>query len=239
MAKTVQQIVLEVSTQLNDQEPGFQYTRWTVVELINYLNLGLIEIGNFRPDAFTGSQQVTLVSGAIQQVPAGVTLLKSVDYNGSTSLCPFSPIVQCDLNLMRAFFKQPCLPTGGASSYRVRTYAYDAKNPGTFYVSPPVPAGNTTTVIITAVNEAPQYDNTMLATPIAVDQKYITAAEYFMLMKAYEVDTESQTSAAENSKYRQMFYNMMGVNYKQSTGYNSGQFLGQGGDKQMTKERVT
>lgn len=237
MARTVQSVITEVSTQLNDQEPGFLFARWTQAELIDYLNLSLIEVGNYKPDAFTASQQITLVSGAIQTIPLNSTLLKSVDYNGSTAGCPFSPIVQCDLEILRAFFKKPCLPTGGAENYRVRTYAYDAKNPKVFYVSPPVPAGGSTTVVVTVVNEAPQYTTADLATMVAVDQKYITATEYFMLMKAYEVDTESQTSASENSKYRQMFYNMMGINYKQSSAYNSNGYLGQGGDNQMWKGR--
>lgn len=237
MARTVQSIITEVSTQLNDQEPGFLFARWTQAELIDYLNFGLIEVGNYKPDTFAASQEVTLVAGAIQVLPVGSTLLKSVDYNGSTAGCPFSPIVQCDMEMLRAFFKQPCLPTGGPTNYRVRTYAYDAKNPGIFYVSPPVPAGGTTTVVLTTVNEAPQYSIADLPVIVAIDQKYITAVEYFMLMKAYEVDTESQTSASENAKYRQMFYNMMGVNYKQSSAYNSGRYLGQGGDNQMWKGR--
>jgi hypothetical protein len=238
MAQTPAQIIQYVSGQLNDQEPGFTYIRWAISELLAYLNGGLIEIENYRPDAFAVTQDITLAAGGQQALPAGMSFLKSIDANGATALCPGAPIVQADLNLMRAFYKKPCLPTGGPNEYRVRTYAYDAKNPLIFYVSPPVPAGNTASVTATMVAQAPQYTAGTINNPLVVDQKYYNFLTYWMQAKAYEVDTESATSQKESDIYYKRAYNTIGIQYKQGSDYSSGKFMGQGGDGQMTKQRA-
>lgn len=237
MPETVGAIVLDVSTSLNDQQPGFTYARWPQVELVRFLDDALVQVGIYRPDAFSITQTMTLVPGAKQQLPAGLSLLKSVDYNAGASPCADAPIVECDLNILRTFFKKPCLPTGGAQNYRVRTYAYDARNPQVFYVSPPVPSWATPQVSFTAIQNAPIYTTADLATVVGIDQKYTNALKSWMLMKAYEVDTESSTSTAHMGYHQKHFYQMLGVNYKQESLFNSGYYLGQKGDKDQAAGR--
>ena len=238
IVQTPASIILSASTSLNDQEPGFVYLRWPQLELLGYLNEGLIEVGNYRPDAFTSAVNLTLVAGSQQSIAGVGTQLKSIDSNGPSSLCPAAPITQVDLQLMRTFYKKPCLPTGGPTEYRVLTYAYDAKNPLVFYVSPPVPAGNTAQVVATIVRIADQYDNSTLNSNLAIDQKYYNALKFWVLARAYEVDTESNTSQAESEKYYKKFYNLLGVQYKQASDFNGGRYLGQGSDHNMVKDRV-
>jgi hypothetical protein len=238
-------LILSVSTSpLNDQEPGFTYVRWSITDLTDYLNQGLIEIGNYRPDAFMSTREIELGSGTQQALSAapGARLLKSIDYNGPSSLCPGAPITECDLNLMRTFYKKPCLMTGGASDYRVLGYAYDAKNPQVFYVSPPVPDGNNAFVTGTFVIEPDQFTYASGSwTPtndLTLDQQYLTLLRYFIAAKAFEVDTESTSSQAESQGLYKKFYNGLGVQYKMVSDYNKGKYIGQGGDQNMTKQRV-
>jgi hypothetical protein len=239
MAITVPQIIQDVSTQLNDQEPGFTFTRWTQLELLTYLNEALIEVANYRPDAYIATGLITLVAGSQQLLGVDVSFLVSLNSSGSGALCPDAPITQVDLNLMRTFYKKPCLPTGGAEEYRVRSWAYDAKNPLVFYVSPPVPAGNTTKVVMTVIAKASQFTSADLGgSPLDIDQKYYNALKYWMMARAYEVDTESSTSQAESERYRKQFYGALGVQYKQNSDFSSGKYMGQGGDNQMTKQRI-
>jgi hypothetical protein len=245
MALGCADIVLQVSTQLNDQEPGFTYIRWTASELLTYLNESLLEVCNYRSDAFTLTQDIPInatAGGTLQNLPTGFRQLKSIDANGTASGCPGAPIVQADLNLMRTFYKAPCLLTGaGALGFRVLTYAYDAKNPKVFYVSPPVPAGNTSTVTATLVQEPQQFiypGDFNINTALTMDPKWYNASKFWMLARAYEVDTESNTSQAESQTYYKKFYNLLGVQYKQDSSYSKGTYLGQGGDNQITKERV-
>lgn len=237
MSIIVGDLILEVSTLLNDQ--GFTpYLRWSQTELLRYLNDSLIQVGTYRPDAFTTTVVVTLVPGSMQTLPAGFSFLKSVDTNSANSNCPSAPVVEGDLNLMRAFYKKPCLPTGGANNYRVRQFLYDSRNPNLFYVSPPVPVGVVTLQVdLTAVSQAPEYTIADLANPIVMDQKYRNALISWMVMRAYEVDTESATSFAQAREQRSHFYQMLGINYKQESLYKSGYYLGERGMKDPAPSR--
>ena len=219
------------SAQLNDQG-ATPYVRWPQQTLLNYLNNALIQIGTFRPDAYTTSIALVLVAGAQQALPVGYSLLKSLDYNASSSNCPGAPITEANLDILRAFFKKPCGPTGGAADYRVTTYSYDAKNPHVYYVSPPVPddaAGLQVTG--TVVSSAPQYVFSDIAanTPIAIDPKYQNAINAWMLYEAYAIDTESTSSRQTKLDNFGAFWKTLGIEYKQESAYRSGHFLGQRG----------
>lgn len=239
MSITVSSIVLEASQQLNDQ--GFvPYTRWTQEELVQYLNDALIQVEMYRPDAFTNTQDIALVPGAQQTLPAGYSFLKSVDYNAAASNCPGSPITEANLDILRAFFKKPCSPSGGAAQYRVTSFAYDQKNPQVFYVSPPVPddaAGLEVTA--TLVAQAPAYVVSDIAanTVVGIDQKYRNALLQWMLAKAYEVDTESVSSRQTKLDNYGAFYKTLGINYKQESLYRSGWYLGQKGQGDPAPDR--
>lgn len=232
--------------------PATAFARWSIVELLDYLNEAMLEVAFYRPDQFTNTFDIiidTAYGGNKQVLPTGYRLLISVNSNGLlttggvTADCPGAPITQADLALSRTFFKAPCLPTGGVGDYRVLTYSYDAKAPYTFYVSPPVPAGNRSVVNITAVFDPTVYllsdytSGTTLFNPV-LDPKFYNALRFFMMGKAYEVDTESGTSQTESERFYKKFYNTLGVAYKQTGDFNRGKFLGQGGSGQMTKERV-
>lgn len=233
MQFTVASIVLEASDQGNDQG-AIPYTRWTVANQVQYLNDALIQVGTFRPDAFTATITVALLPGGLQTLPTGFSFLKSVDSNAANSNCPDAPVTECDLNMLRAFYKKPCTPSGGAVAYRVRSFAYDSRNPNTFYVSPPVP--DTTvglTVTMTVVSQAPQYAVSDMGanTLVAIDPKYRNALLAWMLMRMYAVDTESATSRQTKLDNEGLFWKTLGVNYKQESLYKSGWWLGEQGRK--------
>lgn len=258
---SIQTFILQVSGQLNDQEgnpnlaypaPNTAFLRWAVAELIDYLNEAILEVAFYRPDQFTNTFDVIIdasYGGSKQYMPAGNRLLISVNSNGLTTVngitadCVGAPVTQADLALSRTFYKAPCGLTGGVSNYRVLTYSYDAKEPNFFYVSPPVPAGGQSVVNITAVQDpipytSTDYTNGGIVFNQLLDPKFYNALRFFMLGKAYEVDTESGTSQTESERFYKKFYNTLGVAYKQTGDFNRGKFLGQGGSGQMTKERV-
>ena len=213
-----------VSSQLNDQGTP-PYVRWTQQNLIDYLNRALIQIGTFRPDAFTSSVTLTLAAGAQQTLPSAFSFLKSLYYNSSTSNCPGAPITEANLDLLRAFFKKPCGPTGGASDYRVTSYSYDQRNPHIYYVSPPVPDDSVgLQVTATVVSPAPQYliGDIAANTVVAIDQKYENAVEAWMLYEAYSIDTESTSSRQTKLDNEGIFWKSLGINYKQESLYRAG-----------------
>lgn len=231
MAYTVGNTILEASNLLNDQGV-VPYIRWTIPELVEYLNDGLIQIGIYRPDAYTSTISLTLVPGAQQILPSGISLLKSIDSNSINSNCVGAPITESDLDITRAFYKKPCLPSGGPETYRVLNFSYDSRNPKIFYVSPPVPDDVIGfQVDATIVQDAPQYTPGDLNSFILVDQKYHNAIIAWMLKRAYQVDTESETSFRMSQANAAEFYQILGVEYKQESFYKSGYWLGEIGKK--------
>lgn len=238
MATGLEIITSVSSSPLNDQEAGHPFVRWSKTDLMDYLNKGLIEINNHRPDAFLETADLNLVTGRQRQVlPTKYRLLKSIDAMSLTSVySPGAPITQCDLQLMQTFFKKPCLPSGGDTNFRILSYAYDVKNPKVFYITPMVPLGFPSSVRVTGV---------MVLAPVAytegqtvvLDDIYLSALQFFIAAKAFEVDTESEKSQAQSLAFYKKFYNSLGVKFSQETKFNSGDFAGQKGDNQMTKAR--
>lgn len=229
---TLKTAVETVSIQLNDQEKGFEYTRWPLTQLIEYANEALIQVSLHRPDAFTTVTNVQLQPGVQQSLPAGVTGLASVLSNND----PQNPlaVMRDDIGLVRTFNKKLCnyeLDCSGNVVYKISSYSYDPRTPGYFYVSPPVPAGMNPapSLPISAVTSPPTLDSTSWFNNIPVDTKYYNAILAWMLSKAYEVDTESETSFRQMQYQRNEFYRMLGIKYTMESKYNSGWYLGQRG----------
>jgi hypothetical protein len=240
---TVSEIITSASSSpLNDQEAGHPFVRWSQADLIDYMNQGLIEINNFRPDAFLTTQDLDITPGRHRQVlPLAYRLLKSIDAMSlGSSYSPGEPITQCDLQVMRAFSKRPSTPSGGIQNFRFISYAYDVKDPRNFYITPYLPIGYPTDVKVTGtmILSPVTYTVSNLNTSLPIDTVYHTALKFFIAAKAFEVDTESDKSQAESAALYKKFYNSLGVKFSQETKYNSGTFAGQGGSNQMTKARI-
>jgi hypothetical protein len=229
---TVKATVEELSRQLNDQQLGFEYTRWTRIMLINYISDALVQVALYRPDAFTTTVGVTLVPGIKQQLPDGVTSLVSfVD--------PLN-VTNDDFGLTRAFNKRACseeFDCHGNVVYTVGSYNYDLRNPKYFFVSPPVPEGLAAPAVVSVscATSPPVLDNTSWLAQLPVDNKYYNAVLAWAQSKAYEVDTESESSFRLMQFHRSEFYKMMGVKYTMDSKFNSGWYLGQRGDEANVK----
>jgi hypothetical protein len=238
---TVLSIIESVSSSpLNDQEVGNPFVRWSQEDLMDYMNQGLVEINNFRPDAFLETADLTITTGRMRQLlPSQYRLLKSIDAMSLTvNYSPGEPITQCDLQLLRSFTKRPSTPSGGIQNFRIISYAYDVKDPKNFYVTPMVPLGFPTTVKVTGTMVLAPVAYNNVSQNLVLDTVYHTALKFFIAAKAFEVDTESEKSQAESMALYKKFYNSLGVKFSQETKYNSGTFAGQGGSNQMTKARI-
>jgi hypothetical protein len=229
---TVKATAEQISRQLNDQQRGFEYTRWTRVMLIDYISDALVQISVFRPDAFTEVMQIDLQPGVRQQLPEGIFNLASVLDNND----PDNPlaVMRDDMGLVRAFSKKVChydFDENGNVVYRLTAYSYDPRVPGFFFVSPPVPLGMSTppSIGISVVTSPPVLDNTWWLKNLPVDNKYYNAVIAWALSKGYEVDTESESSFRLMQFHRSEFYKMLGVKYSMDSKFNSGWYAGQRG----------
>lgn len=229
---TLKATVEEVSRQLNDQQRGYEFTRWPRSFVIQYVYDGLLQVALYRPDAFTSEVQVTLVPGNRQKLPDGVSSLAAF-------IDPLH-VTNDDFGLTRAFNKKTCstdLDCDGNEIYILKSYNYDTRNPGYFFVSPPVPQGLSSSPIVTisGASAPPVVDASWWLKELPGDVKYHNAVVAWAMSRAYEVDTESENSFRLMNYQRSEFYRMMGVKYQMDSKYNSGWYLGQRGDENAVK----
>ena len=75
---TLQEVVRQVSVDLNDYAPGFEFTTWTEPQLTAYVIEGLQVAYQVRPDLFLDAHVLKLESGTSIQRPCGCTQIRRV-----------------------------------------------------------------------------------------------------------------------------------------------------------------
>jgi hypothetical protein len=224
---TVGDIIKHVSGQLNDQGFKLEYVRWTRETQLEYMNQALKEIGAYRPDAFTTTQQIALVPGVKQSISAFKALKDIHDDKGI-------PIHQGDAALLKAFMPYDyCIPKvqfkNGSPIYKLKSFAVSAMDSKVFYVSPPVPNGMSPVITATLIGTAPELTLQDWDKVLDMDDKYYNNLLDFMQARAYELDSESANSRANSQMYFSRFYQAMGVKYKIDAAVKSGFYKGQVG----------
>ena len=76
-------IIREVSLDLNDQEPGYEYTRWPVAQLQSYLREALLHVGKRMQDWFV--ERVVL---EVQPGPTGRKVVNAMRLSASLEKAP-------------------------------------------------------------------------------------------------------------------------------------------------------
>lgn len=226
--QTVGEYATHVSTQLHDQRHGRAFTRWKRGLLLDYLNLGLSEIGTYRPEAFAKDESITLVSGPTQSIEATKSLVALSSNSDGV------PILQGDTDMATAFHAYSVCPSepriiGGNAVFHIRTYSIDKKNSHKFYVDPPVPKGIEVKVNATITGAAPQYTLADWDNPVEIESKFAASLVDYMLACAHSLDRESAQSREHSKALYAKFYSVMGVKYKQESRYKSGYYLGEVG----------
>ena len=226
--RTVGQYITHVSTQMNDQRPGRAFTRWGRGLLLEYLNLGLAEIGTYRPEAFAKDLEITLQAGATQSVQPGVTLLGlSANEDGT-------PINKGDAIMANAYNAYSVCKSGvvfvdGNPVYLVRSFSIDKNDSSKFYVDPPVPKGLTPKVVASVTGAPDNYTLANWDNDIFLASKYKANLIDYMMACAYGLDRESAESRIRSDSLYRRFYDVMGVKYRQESRHNSGYYLGKVG----------
>lgn len=223
---TVGQYLTHASTQLNDQRYDRAFTRWGRGLLLEYMNLGLAEIGNYFPDDFTKTISVTLKPGREQSID-GVNKIISISGNADGA-----PLAEISQELADSFAIYDVCPveiifTNGSPVYKATGYAVKRENPRTFIVEPAVPDGMAPSVFVTVDGAVPSFTLSDWDNPHNVPPKYVTALMNYILGSAKSLNMESVSSQVESREHMRLFYSVLGINYKQSSRYESGYYNGQ------------
>jgi len=203
--------------ELNDLEPGHEYTRFPQDELIEYLNEGLAQLAVLKPTLFRTIITLPLGAGAQQKVPENVESIEDLTFNlnADDSLGP--AILPGNYALERTYGKGVC-PSAG--DYVVRSYIALPTTGAFFFVDPPVPPGQTIRVqaVVTVAPQVITTANTPVDLPNASPLTYRNHLKDWMLYRAFAKDTESQTSATLSQAHFKAFYTALGTPQRNEQG---------------------
>lgn len=233
----VKDVLYRVSVQLHDISP--QFTRWTEMELLAWLNDGQKAIAKYMPHSCSRVDVRKLRPGtkqSIEMIPAseiipgdgsdpadvyGSMLLgvsRSMGTNGST---PGRVIRLVDREVLDSVH-----PEWHTESGVPLQYTFDPRTPKIFYVSPGVPTGTLYWVEISYLANPIELTGTGFgyygssATPISVDDKYIDDLVNYILARAYMKDAEFAEDPALAQAHAQMFVASINAQVAALTGVN-------------------
>jgi len=235
---TIADMVHRAAAVLNDTEQGYEHVQWSKGDLVTYLNEALCELSAHRPDAFVEQVELSLVQGARQVVPSKYTALLSLDYNlpRGASLddgIAGGKISPVSSDFAAVFSDENSCFAGGSScgipvthddhppSYEVKSYTMNKLDDRVFYVKPPVPIGETASVVATVQKVPVRHSTSHMKKCLDVACKYESALLDWMLMRAWERDVESEFARQAAKAHREHFYGSIMAKYNQEAQFHS------------------
>lgn len=232
MYSTVASLVAAAKHQLNDETNGAE--RFSPADLTRYAMEGQLEIFKLLPHLRVARFSLTLNIGASpnsheQRLPNGCDFLLDVAYVEG-QIGRERPVQRGDYKLFRSYVGVDVGRLGFSGNNNQftmpRRWYYDPSNPEVFYLEPYTIQAYT---IVLTCTVAPS----SLLSPGFINPKIVSRSNVlldYMMMRAYEVDTESATSFERQKMHRTQFYQAIQSEYDASTSINSKYHLGRKGD---------
>lgn len=187
------QIIESVSSDLDDQDTGDEYARWTEAELLEDLNDGESVIVYFKPEAYQQDLTFLLKEGSRQTLPSNaIEYIKPVSNMGLTGSTEGDSIYPIEGGIMDS-----AIPGWRSSSKSATTVhvVYDRADRKSFDVYPPSNGLGYIKVVCSVVP-------TRLTSPsqeINLSDEYVQPLKTFMLFKAYYKDAKSSGAALQRA----------------------------------------
>lgn len=197
-------IIYEVSLDLNDQEPGYEYARWTREQLQIYLKEGLLHLSAAMKSWFVESEIVELKPGANwQQVCDCTKLLRIIGETDSEGniIRYLSRQEDSEMNLWAGPVRR--CPVS-AADYEIESYSISSTRKNAFTVHPPVPLGVTKFVMVECFAQPKGgMDDEVPADAVPIVKQW-------MLYRALSVDSENNTAIIGLAKaHNDSFFNLI------------------------------
>jgi len=207
MALTANDVFTRVSDIMQDQTN----VRWTLDELLRYLNDGRREVAIARPDLYASTANVALASGTKQALPADGMRLIDVTRNMPNDI-PGKAIRITEREILDA--QRPDWHTETPAAL-VKHFMYDERNPRSFYVYPPVTAGHKVEVTYGQTPTDIVIGN-ISTTQLAQEDIYSGALVDYVCYRAFSKDSEYAGNAQRAAVHYTQFQNALGLGGKAS-----------------------
>ena len=195
---TGQQIVDRARRILQDTTSGG--TRWLDAEMLDWINDAQREIVLLKPNSFSSVEDLALVAGTKQTLPAEGLLLLTVvrNVNGKA-------VRRVDRNILDSENPDWHTATPGNT---VEHYIFDEDAPDTFWVYPP--QSGTPGDVEVIFSKAPT-DLASLVSVITLNDIYMNVILDYVLYRAYSKDTDYAGNVQRASNHYNGFNNSLGV----------------------------
>lgn len=211
MTTAAKSILQRVVVTLQDDDS----TRWTMPELVRYLNDGLREFALLRADQVSKSVVFDCVAGSRQVLPAEASALVDVSGNAAagSSLAPVSVADRAMLDAVAPGWRNE------TASIDVIHFVHDLRDPRVFYTYPPATATaklDLTYTVIPAFIAEPAVDadfNDVVGN-VGIPDIYANALTDYVLYRAYTKDSEYAGNAARAQAHYAAFGGALGSDLK-------------------------
>jgi len=225
MAIFAQSVIRRVIDGLQDTTS----VRWTLRELVRYLNDGQREITIYRPDSMVTNATLALAAGKAKQAlpTTGAIGTKLIDIVcNSTGNKRAIRLISREI-LDAQFPNWQGTPNTGIE---ILHYMYDPRDPKTFYVYPQAAAGSSVEIVYAALptDIAAPADGAVLPADsasdttapaiilgsISVPDIYTNTLQDYILYRAYNKDSEYAGNSTRAQAYYASFANALGIEIK-------------------------
>lgn len=215
---TYEEWFLDIAENMNDAEPGHEFTRYTRKEMIRAFNDAMCLVAKYRSDLFTEYQKVKLTPGKYQDARGCCTnileILDQLDENGNV----VRDIKNSRTNTERrkTVWKKPsCLIQTPESGYLVENAWIDANMNGRFTVDPPLPCDVDAWVLVKCVKMPSPLRYSLLNSSVNVSCIHMVAAKHYVLAWLLSGDRFANGANPQASEQYQLFFNILGVIQRQ------------------------
>lgn len=195
MSVSVQDVIGRARLQLMD-DTGI---RWADFELINYINDAQREVVLYKPDAVTRNEDLNLVAGTKQSVPAAaIRLLTVMRNNTATTKRSIRAVPRETLDRFTPAWHDE------TQTLEVQHFVFDEKDQKNFYVYPPNTGAGVVEVLYTK-----HPDSLDASANLEVSDAYANVVLDYTLYRAFSKDGSIASEASRSASHYQSFMNAL------------------------------
>ena len=198
-------IIEDVSRDLNDQELGYEFTRWTQVQLASYLREAVLDAAPYVKDLFLEKKVVRVEPGGGWQKACSCTeILKIEGVSDADGRLLYSLQRLPDDDSYDWDGRRP----GRCSMppWRGRGYAINSVEDSEFRIAPPLAGGEPDAYVLVRCYAVPED----VTEDTDVPSELLAAVKQWMLYRALSVDSENNAAITELAmRHRQSYTDLL------------------------------
>lgn len=200
-------IIRAVSTDLNDQEPGYEYTTWPYEMLLQYLYEAVVQLAPLFQKFFISQKVVEIEPGDGWQKACDceriVSVLGESTQDGQQIIRHLRRQSEEETDALVWNGRAVC--SGNTGAYTMTGYVISDADDALFRVIPPVPRGDKPHYVLVNCFSVPAS-----SANLDVPQMLVPMVKQWMLARAYAVDSENNPVVVQLADtHRQIYFKQL------------------------------